>query len=132
MDTDYDQFKLSKYVDDFIVDNINNMTSDFTSSIRDPSDSETFQIDKLTIEQYFPWKSNLNYNNLKIDETGKFSITLPKKADNISRIILTYCNNLNLNNEILLQIQELVQNFLYNLIYDIHHFLYQFLKKLSA
>jgi len=93
MNTDYNQFKLSKYVDDFIVDNINNMTSDFT-------DSETFQIDKLTIEQYFPWKANINYDDLRIDDVGKFSITLPKKADSISRIISTYCSNSGSNKEI--------------------------------
>lgn len=80
---DYNQFKLSKFVDDFLIDNINNLTSDFT-------DSET-HVDKLTIEQYFPHKSNLNFKKLLIDETGKFSITLPKKADHISRIIKTYC-----------------------------------------
>jgi len=90
MDNNYEQYKLSKFVDDFLFDNINNMTSDFADN-----DSH---IDKLNIEQYFPWKPNINYNNLKIDDTGKYSITLPKKADNISRIILTYCNNNNNNN----------------------------------
>jgi hypothetical protein len=84
MDMDYNQFKLSKFVDDFLIDNINNLTSDFT-------DSES-HIDKLTNVQYFPHKYNMDYNNLKIDDTGKYSITLPKKADHITRIIQTYCN----------------------------------------
>jgi len=117
MDFDYNQFKLSKYVDDFLVDNINNMASDFPNiqhinDVIDPLKIDNFltrseycdedirlcpssHIDKLNIEQYFPWKPDINYNNLKIDDIGKFSITLPKKADSISRIINSYCNNFN-------------------------------------
>ena len=83
MAIDYNQFKLSKFVDDFFIDNINNMTSD------------SCHVNKLKIEQYFPWNGNIDFNNLKIDNVGKYSITLPKKADNITRIILSHCSHFN-------------------------------------
>jgi predicted RNA methylase len=86
----YNNIKLSRYVDDFLVDNINNMTCDFN----DISESEiTCHVDKLSIDQYFPKHNNINYTKLQIDEVGKYSITLPKKADVISKIIQSYCSN---------------------------------------
>jgi len=92
MNNDYLQFTLSKFVDDFLIDNINNMSSEF-GCITDHNDS--IHVNKLSIEQYFPWKIDIDFNKLKIDETGKYSITLPKKADHITLIILSYCNNMN-------------------------------------
>jgi predicted RNA methylase len=90
---EFNNYKLSKFVDDFLVDNLNNIniTNQYNSLNNDHNDN-TSHIDKLSIEQYFPWNSNINFNHLKIDEIGKYSITLPKKADIISKIIQTYCN----------------------------------------
>lgn len=88
---DFNNYKLSKFVDDFLVDNINNINKN--PNIFEGSDlhETTCYIDKLSIDQYFPWNSNIKFNQLKIDEIGKYSITLPKKADMISKIIQSYC-----------------------------------------
>lgn len=86
---DYNSLKLSSYVDEFLVDNINNMSCDFHDiSLNDMG----CHINQLQIDQYFPKHANLNYNYLKIDTVSKYSITLPKKADTISEIIKKYCN----------------------------------------
>jgi predicted RNA methylase len=84
----FNQYKLSKQVDDFLIDNINNLSNDKLSIY-------TNHITDLSNEQYFPFGHNVNFNNLKIDDIGRYSITLPKKADIISKIIKSYCSNLN-------------------------------------
>jgi len=76
MDTNYTQYKLSTILDD---------------CLKDKTTDETIYIDKLMIDQYFPYKSNINYDKLMIDTIGKYSITLPRKADDISRIIKDFC-----------------------------------------
>ena len=83
----YDECKLSKFVDDFLIDNINNMSSDFIKN--------QYNIMKLSINDYFPIQNNITFKKLKIDEISRYSITLPKKADDISKIIQTYCYNFN-------------------------------------
>jgi 16S rRNA G966 N2-methylase RsmD len=77
--------KLSKYVDDFLIDNINSICIDI--------DTDLLHINEMTNDKYFPNINNINFENLLIDEVGKFSITLPKKADVISKIIKNYCND---------------------------------------
>ena len=76
---------LSKYVDDFLIDNINSISVD--------TDSDTLHINEMSIDKYFPNINNVDFNKLQIDEIGKFSITLPKKADVITKIIKNYCNS---------------------------------------
>jgi 16S rRNA G966 N2-methylase RsmD len=81
----YNNYKLSKFVDDFLVDNINN--------INKPSNLyKTCYVNNLSIQQYFPYDIRINYDHLKIDDISKYSITLPNRADIISRIILSYFN----------------------------------------
>ena len=87
---EFNKYKLSFFVDNFLIDNINNMTSDFIGM---NENKITCHIDKLSIEQYFPKLNNINYNNLQIDDEGKYSISLPKSANIISRLIDSYCNN---------------------------------------
>lgn len=89
---EFNNYKLSKYVDDFLVDNLNNINVINQTSSYLNDNENTSHVDKLSIDQYFPWNSNVNFQQLKIDEIGKYSITLPKKADIISKIIQTYCN----------------------------------------
>jgi predicted RNA methylase len=86
---DFNYLKLSGVVDDFLVDNISNMTSNFTSL---STNEITCYVDKLSIYQYFPRNDYVKPEKLKIDEVGKYSITLPKKADTITKIIESYCN----------------------------------------
>ena len=86
---EFNKCKLSFFVDDFLVDNINNMTSDF---IEINENKITCKVDKLTIDQYFPKINNINYDNLQIDEEGKYSISLPKCANMVSQLINSYCN----------------------------------------
>lgn len=86
---DFNYPKLSVVVDDFLVDNINNMTCDFVSLT---TNEITCYVDKLSIYQYFPKNDHVNFENLQIDDVGKYSITLPKKADTITKIIESYCN----------------------------------------
>jgi 16S rRNA G966 N2-methylase RsmD len=92
--------KLSDQIDDFFVDNmINLMNSDQginTSNISLTRKSASY-IDKLPVDQYFPYKQTVNYDNLKIDAVGKYSITLPDKADMITKMILFYCRNITQN-----------------------------------
>lgn len=88
-DFDFNKSKLSVFVDDFLVDNINNMTCDFIG-LNDHK--VTCYVDKLSIDQYFPKLNNININNLQIDEEGKYSISLPKSANMISKLIELYCN----------------------------------------
>jgi len=76
-------YSLSKYVDDVIIENINNLSI---------SDDNTNSKNIFIIEKYFPYSNNVKYNNLKIDNIGKFSITHPKQADEISLIIKNYFN----------------------------------------
>ena len=86
---EFNSIKLSSFVDEFLVDNISNMTCDFNDA---SSNEFSYHINQLQIEQYFPKHHNINYNILKIDDIGKYSITLPKKADTISELIKKYCN----------------------------------------
>lgn len=69
--------KLSDQIEEFISDNMINIF-------------QTHRIDKLPLDQYFPYQQDVNINDLKIDEVSKYSITLPKKADFITKLILSY------------------------------------------
>jgi predicted RNA methylase len=79
--------KLSDQIEEFFSENMINLMNDFVSNEKNKT---SYRIDKLPIDQYFPIKHNLNYNDLKIDDIGKYSITLPRKADAITKLILTY------------------------------------------
>lgn len=99
--------KLSDQIEEFFTENMIKLMNDFTqideqtqpnsssSSSHNTLKKTNHKIDKLSMDQYFPPKNTVNYSDLKIDEVGKYSITLPKKADMITRLILFYCKNLN-------------------------------------
>jgi 16S rRNA G966 N2-methylase RsmD len=50
-----------------------------------------------TLKKLFPEPSNGNYNGLKLDEEGLYSITHPKEADLISEAIIEIINNTNIH-----------------------------------
>lgn len=90
-DIELNKLKLSVFVDDFLVDNIRNITCDFVGL----NDYKiTCNVDKLSLEQYFPKINDVNYMKLQIDDVGKYSITLPKCANIITKLIQSYCNNI--------------------------------------
>ena len=93
--------KLSDQIEEFFAENMIKLMNDFALITEDKDVKKTtHKIDKLSMDQYFPAKVNVNYSDLKIDEVGKYSITLPKKADMITRLILFYCKNLNSANRL--------------------------------
>ena len=50
-----------------------------------------------TLKKVFPEPSNGNYNGLKCDEEGLYSITHPKEADLISETIIEITNTNNIH-----------------------------------
>ena len=98
--------KLSDQIEEFFAENMINLMNDFALTVDEKkNDNEVvkkpnYKIDKLSMDQYFPAKNDVNCLELKIDDVGKYSITLPKKADMITRLILFYCKNLNTANKL--------------------------------
>lgn len=54
-------------------------------------------INTLPLHYYFPYNKYINFTKLYIDNISKYSITLPKKANSITKIILSNCIYINLD-----------------------------------
>jgi len=60
---------------------------------KDNTESTNYHVTSLPVTYYFPKVISGKEDKLLIDEESKYSITFPKIADNISRVIKQYFNN---------------------------------------